>query len=602
MKKIINNKWIILIIVLIIGILLGRLFAPSAPAIQESGTHEYTAKNKKEVWTCSMHPQIRMDKPGKCPICGMDLIPADEVAQEASDPNEVSMTDEAMKLAEVQTAIVEKAKPEKEIRLLGKIKPDERYLNTQSAHIPGRIEKLYVNFTGEKVVKGQKIARLYSPELVTAQKELFEAIKSKQTYPELYQSAKNKLKLWKLTDAQIEAIEKNGEVVDEIDILADYSGTVMKRLVELGDYVKEGAPLFDLADLSKLWVMFEAYETDLPWIHTNDKVEFTVQGKGNKLFSGKVNYIDPFVNAQTRIAQVRVDINNPNLDLLPEMYVNGLIKAALKTKENALIVPKSAVLWTGKRAIVYVKVPNRAMTSFIYREVILGEDMGDFYVVKSGLEEGEEIAVNGVFRIDASAQLNGKKSMMNPEGGKSSTGHNHGGMKMNDKEMKNMNMQGQMLKIDKSKINEDFKKQLGNLVIAYFNLKDKLVNDDKNIKKELNAFIKALDQVDMTLVTEDAHNFWMKQLDLLKKEANTMSSEQNLQGIRNHFLKISMSLKETIEKLGVKMQNNTSVYIDFCPMANENNGGYWLSSFEEIKNPYFGKKMLTCGEIKKIIK
>jgi len=176
--------------------------------------------------------------------------------------------------------------------------------------------------------------------------------------------------------------------------------------------------------------MFEAYEPDLPWLNINDKVTFTVQGLGNKLFKGKITYINPFVDAKTRVAEVRVELDNPSLKLLPEMYANGVVKAELKGIKDAIIIPKSAVLWTGKRAIVYVKVPNREMPTFLYREVLLGEDLGDFYVVESGLKEGEEIAVNGVFRIDASAQLEGKKSMMNQSGGKAATVHNHGGMKM----------------------------------------------------------------------------------------------------------------------------------------------------------------------------
>lgn len=440
MKNILKNKWVAIIIVLIIGIIIGKLISPSATQVVKNEEYQHDDSVKQTIWTCSMHPQIRMDKPGKCPICGMTLIPADDNNQVEADPNEVSMTDEAMKLAEIQTMVVAKSKPEKEIRLLGKLIPDERYLNTQAAHLPGRIEKLYVNFTGEKVVKGQKLAKIYSPELITAQKELFEAIKSKETYPELYRASKNKLKLWKLTENQIDAIEKNGDVIEEIDVLADYSGVVMQRLIERGDHVQEGSPILELADLSKMWVMFEAYETDLPWIHQGDEVEFTIQGKGNEQFNGKISYIDPFVDSKTRVAKVRVEINNPQLKLLPEMYANGIIKADLKDVQNAIIVPKSAVLWTGKRAVVYVKVPNREMTSFIYREIILGEDVGDFYVVKDGLAEGEEIAVNGVFRIDASAQLSSKKSMMNPTGGAGSTGGMEGMDMGGDDDKKEMDM------------------------------------------------------------------------------------------------------------------------------------------------------------------
>ncbi|MBI2280389.1 MAG: efflux RND transporter periplasmic adaptor subunit [Bacteroidetes bacterium] len=605
MKNIFKNKWVLIIIVLIVGIIIGKLISPSVTDGVKESSYQHIEESAHQIWTCSMHPQIRMDKPGKCPICGMDLILADDNNQAASDPNEVSMTEEAMKLAEIQIMVVEKSKPEKEIRLLGKIKPDERLLNTQAVHIPGRIEKLYVNFTGEKIVKGQKIAKIYSPELVTAQKELFEAIKSKTTYPELYQASKNKLKLWKLNDNQIEAIEKKGEVVQEIDVLADYSGIVMKRNIELGDYVKEGTPLFDLADLSKVWVMFEAYETDIPWIHEGDNISFTINGEPRNTYNGTVNYIDPFVDAKTRITNVRVEVNNSQLKLLPEMYANGIVKADLKGVKNEIIIPKSAILWTGKRAIVYVKVPNREMTSFVYREIILGEDVGEFYVVKNGLEEGEEIAVNGVFRIDASAQLSSKKSMMNPsaDGGKTSTGHNHGNMKAGEKtdetEMANMKKK---IVIDQSKIPAKFKSQLGTVVNSYLLLKEKLTNDNANIQTDVKAIQKSLKTVDMSLVMEDAHNEWMKALNSLNKELKLLEKAVNIEEQRNHFLTISKSLSDAVQKLGIQMEADKTLYIEFCPMANENKGGYWLSLEKEIKNPYFGKKMLKCGEVKATIK
>lgn len=605
MKNIFKNKWVLIIIVLIVGIIIGKLISPSSTQEIVTKENQHDEASHKEVWTCSMHPQIRMDKPGKCPICGMDLILADDNNQAASDPNEVSMTEEAMKLAEIQIMVVEKSKPEKEIRLLGKIKPDERLLNTQSAHIPGRIEKLYVNFTGEKVVKGQLLAKIYSPDLVTAQKELFESIKSKTTYPELYQASKNKLKLWKLNDNQIEAIEKKGEVVQEIDVLADYSGIVMKRNVELGNYVKEGTPLFDLADLSKVWIMFEAYETDIPWIHEGDKISFTINGEPRNTYNGRVNYIDPFVDAKTRITNVRVEVNNSQLKLLPEMYANGIVKADLKGVKNEIIIPKSAILWTGKRAIVYVKVPNREMTSFVYREIILGEDVGEFYVVKNGLEEGEEIAVNGVFRIDASAQLSSKKSMMNPsaDGGKTSTGHNHGNMKTGEKmdETEMANMEKEVM-IDKSKIPSKFKTQLGTVVSNYLSLKEKLANDDADIQTDVKAIQKSLKTVDMSLVMEDAHNVWMKDLNSLNKELKLLEKAVNIEEQRNHFLTISKSLSDAVQKLGVHMEANQALYLEHCPMADENKGGYWLSQEKEIKNPYFGKKMLKCGEVKATIK
>jgi Cu(I)/Ag(I) efflux system membrane fusion protein len=418
MKK--YKHYIIAVGILILGIILGNVFSGGhSTGTHKDGKHELVQDPVTKLWTCSMHPQIRMEKPGKCPICGMDLIPLDSSSEssEAIASNEIVMTPEAVQLANIQTTTVERSNAKKDIRLLGKVKPDERRLYSQVSHIPGRIERLYVNFTGEKVSQGQRIVRLYSPDLISAQKELFEAIRSRDVYPQLYTASRNKLKLWKLSDAQIDAIEKLGKVSEQVDIYSDYSGYVMKRNVELGDHVKAGDNLFDIANLNSVWVMFEAYESDIPWIHVGDEVDFTIQAIPGRNFKGKVDYVDPFVSSSTRVAKVRVEVNNAEKKLLPEMYATGVIKSTLKTEKDALIVPKSAVLWTGKRAVVYVKVPHEKTISFVYREIVLGQDMGDFYMVKSGLEAGEVVATNGVFRIDASAQLSGQKSMMNPNEG-----------------------------------------------------------------------------------------------------------------------------------------------------------------------------------------
>ena len=379
-------------------------------------TEKSSKKAVKEMWTCSMHPQIMKDKPGNCPICGMELIPmkTDNGGDEA-DPNEIQMTESAMKLAEVQTFIVKKGAPEKTVRLLGKVKPDERNIAALTARFGGRIEKLYVNYTGQYVNKGQKLASIYSPELNTAQQELLDAAKYKDSNPSFYKATRNKLKLWELTDAQIDAIENSSEPSIYFDILAPISGTVTRRDVAIGDYVKEGSPLFEVIDLSRVWIMLDAYESDLPWIKLGDKVSFTLQSLPGKTYTAKVSYIDPFIDAKTRVAEVRLEINNPKMDFKPEMFVNAILQSKVAENSEQLLIPKTSILWTGKRAVVYVKVPNRETPSFLYREITLGAETGNFYVVAQGLKEGEEIASNGVFKIDASAQLLGKQSMMNPD-------------------------------------------------------------------------------------------------------------------------------------------------------------------------------------------
>ncbi|NQX96980.1 MAG: efflux RND transporter periplasmic adaptor subunit [Flavobacteriales bacterium] len=601
MKNILKNKWITIGIVLILGIVIGNFMGGGNSSNEETATHERD-EVKAEIWTCSMHPQIQQDGPGQCPLCGMDLIPLDNsMDSEEALPDEVPMSDAAMKLAEIQTYVVKLEKPEKEIRLLGKVKPDERLMYSQTAHFPGRIEKLFINFTGEKVYKGQKLASIYSTELITAQKELFEVLKNESTSPALVDAARNKLKQWKFTDKQITTIEKSGEVKTEIDILSNYNGYVMMRMVSEGDHVKMGQKLFKVVDLSRVWLLFEAYENDLPWVKLGDELSIELKSVPGEIFKGKVAFIDPFINPKTRVAYVRVEMNNAKGLLKPDMFANGIITSKLPIKEEVILVPKSAVLWTGKRGVVYVKIPNREHNSFIYREVILGEDAGDFYIIKKGLEEGEEIATNGVFKIDAAAQLAGKKSMMNPTGGKVATGHDHSGGDEKEMEMLGMNMEKEVM-IDKSKISPKFKKQLGAVVSSYLALKDKLTKDDANIQTNVKATQKVLENVDMSLVMGDAHNVWMKALKSMNKDLKLLFKAVNIDEQRTIFLTISNSLSNAIQKLGIKMKDDKPLYLEFCQMANDNNGGYWLSTEKEIKNPYFGAKMLKCGEVKQQIK
>lgn len=421
-----NNKWL-LMVVFAIGCIVGLFINTSSHQIILTSDNQLINTSAHQTWTCSMHPQIKQDKPGQCPICAMDLIPLESNTsdEEGVDPNEIEMSEAAMKLAQIQTLIVKKEYSNKEVYLLGKVKPDERNISELTARFGGRIEKLYTNYTGQNVVKGEKLATIYSPELVIAQKELLESIKYKESNPAFYKASRSKLKLWDLTETQIDGIETKGEPQNYFDVLSPISGTVTMRHVSIGDYIKEGNALFQVINLKKVWLMFEAYESDLPWLSEGDKVEFTVQSLPGKTFTGKVTFIDPFLDAKTRVAKVRVEVDNPKLELKPEMFANGIIKPKISGGQKDLMIPKTAVLWTGKRAVVYVKMPERKHNSFLYREITLGPEAGEFYIVKEGLSEGEEIAVNGVFKIDAAAQLEGKPSMMNPDGGKASTGHNH---------------------------------------------------------------------------------------------------------------------------------------------------------------------------------
>ncbi len=423
-----SNKYVNYSLLLISGFFIGWLIFH--PSNKTELKHDHLTETLQEtIWTCAMHPQIRMQQSGKCPICGMDLIPLSRSGADSLDPDAVRMTPEAAQLANVLTSVVSKQTPVKEIRLYGKIQADERLLQNQVAHIPGRIESLTVNFTGESIVIGQTLGKIYSPELITAQQELLEAFKTKENQPDIYEAAKERLRQWKLTDKQITEIEVSGKIQNTVNIISNTDGIVISRRVNTGDYVSQGTVLFDIADLSKVWIMFDAYESDLQFLHEGEKISFTIQALPGNDYSGKIIFIDPVIDPVTRVAGVRVEANNGSGKLKPGMFVTGIVSSSVEGYKSNLVIPRSSVLWTGKRSVVYVKQPGSGDPIFKMREIELGPLLGDSYIVKEGLMEGEEIVTRGTFSVDAAAQLEGKPSMMNSSGGVVSDGHDHGNMK-----------------------------------------------------------------------------------------------------------------------------------------------------------------------------
>lgn len=591
---------------LVAGMFLGWLFFGGSPGAERAdvageeteAVHEHGV-GEAEVWTCAMHPQIRQDGPGQCPICGMDLIPV-SAGEETVGDDEIQMTKAAMKIADVQTITVEQTVPAKEIYLPGKIKADERRIAAVTARFPGRIEKLYVNFTGEEVKKGERLASVYSPELIQAQKELMEAVRFKETNPSFYNAAINKLKLWNLTEGQINNIQENKEIKYNFDIYSTQGGTVVSKNVNEGDYVSEGQPLFEIANLGKVWVLFDAYENDLAWIEKGDEVEFTVPSMPGRVFTSKVTFIDPVINPQTRVASVRTEVENPKGQLKPGMFAKGVLESTLDKLENALVVPKSAVLWTGKRAVVYVKDTSFEQPVFQYREVVLGPEAGNMYVVGEGLKAGEEVVANGVFKVDAAAQLQGKRSMMNPE---ATAGHmpSMPGMDMPAGQVQKETaayVEGEVADLS-SQIPAAFKKQLNVVVEAYLGLKEGLVEgDEKKAAKFSTALMAALEKLDGTALKGEAKAFWDEKRSFLfrhtrlSKEADTMDKK------RENFIYLSQPLIKVVEAFGA----NQTLYVDYCPMAQDGKGAYWLSEVKEIRNPFMPENMLSCGEVRSTIK
>ncbi len=600
MKNIFSNKFLRYGLFIALGLFFGWIFFHSSPKT-EDGHHHSAEENKSGIWTCAMHPQIRKSEPGKCPICGMELIPLNQSSGISLDPDAIQFTKEAVQLANVQTSAVTSKNPVNEVRLYGKVQADERLVQSQVAYIPGRIEKLLVNFTGETVRKGQTLAVIYSPELITAQQELLETVKTKQSQPEIYEAAKEKLHQWKLTESQIIAIENSGKVKTNMEVASTANGVVTSRRVNNGDYVSQGSVLYEVSDLSRVWVQFDAYESDLQFLNKGNKVDFTVQALPGINYSGNIAFIDPSIDPVTRIAKARVEINNQGGKLKPEMFVSGIVKANLAGDKDKLVIPRSAVLWTGKRSVVYVKMPGKDPV-FKIREIGLGPQLGNSYMVTDGLKEGEEIVTEGAFSVDAAAQLEGKPSMMNPQGGKTNTmpGMDMSDDTKSDKSNMNTNKGDNSIKMPlKTKINMDFTMQLNNIFDQYIILKDAFIKSDvKQVKQAAQKVHQALGKVDMKLLTGDANMKWMDISDNLNKQINTIASSDKIEDQRSAFSGFSDYLYSAIKAFGLMGKTG---YYQFCPMTNNQKGGYWISESKTIRNPYFGEKMLDCGETKEIL-
>ena len=534
----------------------------------ETENQESLATDGETIWVSPMHPHIRQNEPGKCPICGMDLVPLSQLST-STNPYQMEMTPEAMALSNVMTTKVSSGASASRLQLTGKIQPDEKRVKSLTSNFAGRIDKLFVNFTGQEVAKGEKLATIYSPDLVNAQKELLEVAKVKDRQPALYQAAKEKLRLWKITEEQISEIEKRGTVHTEFDVFADASGIVTARNVSLGDFVSRGSVLFELMDLTHVWVMMDAYESDLSWIKKGDKITFQAAAYPGKEFTGKVSFIDPVLNPETRTIGIRAEAVNTGLQLKPEMFVSATIKTTSSSK-TGLMVPKSAILWTGPRSVVYVQVGDKESPSFEMREVTLGARSLDDYMVTSGINEGEEVVSNGVFAIDAAAQLSGKYSMMlRPE--------EKGG-------------------VQSLEVSEEFRNQLTAFVKSYFTIKNALTASDvPSTQSAVSKSKTSLTKVEMGLLDPKAHEVWMGLLKPIQASLDKIQKTSDVEEQRKNFETLSDNLISAVAYFGV--EENT-VYKQYCPMAFKDKGAFWLSGEKEIRNPYFGEAMLTCGEVK----
>jgi len=618
---------VLIVLALVIGFTVGRSADPaesSGPPVGASAEGSGTPT----TYTCSMHPSVRLPDPdAKCPICFMDLIPVAADAGSGLEPGQLALSASAAAASRVETAAVARFFPTAEVRLYGKVTYDETSVARLTAYFPGRIERLFVNYVGVPVNAGDHMAEVYSPELLAAFEELRQSIAAaartgggsdlvRETTLDTLAAAREKLRLFGLTPGQIEAVERGEHETDRLTIYSPISGVVTHLAAREGDYLETGQPIATVADLSRLWLDLEAYESQLSLLRWGQPVSFTVEAHPGETFEGRVSFIEPMVDERTRTAAVRVAVDNTDRRLKPGMFASAIVRPRVaaggavvsdelagrwvspmhptivkdgpgtcdicgmdlvpaeslgvvadpESVEASLVVPKSAVLFTGTRSVVYVEVDGAEKPTYEGREVTLGPRAGGFYVVRDGLGEGERVVVNGAFRVDSAMQIAAKPSMMSARGGGADA---------------------------RERAPDAFVFSLKPVYAAYLDAQEALADDDLERYRVAEADLRsAIGFVDAEMLVGEPLAAWRRAAAGLRHETPATSIEL----ARERFEDMSVAVISLLERFG---RHGSQIWrLAHCPMAFDNAGADWVQRGDVINNPYFGASMLRCGEFR----
>ena len=590
-----------------------------------------------QLYTCPMHPTIRLEDPkARCPICGMELVPLQPGTDSAM---EISFSPETVARMNFQTFPVSRRELTKPIDLQGKLTYDETRLAKITAWVPGRVNRLYVDYTGMAIRKNEHMLELYSPELISAQEELLQALQAqKNLSPSASallrssveanaQAAREKLTLLGLSKDQIRGIVKGNAPTMTMTIRAPMAGIVTGINARKGEYVKTGTLLFTLADLRHLWLMLDAYESDLPWIRYGQSVTFSTQARPGREFKGRIAFIAPALDPENHTLAIRVNVDNPDGALQPGMLVRAAILSQLDRSGKAtdkalagkwicpmhpgeirddpgacpicgmamvpaekmglaspsatstlpLVIPASAVLQTGKRAVVYVRNMKAPLPTYALRKVTLGPRAGAWYVVDKGLVAGEQVVVRGAFKIDSERQLRGLPSMMSLSDPSpvaatlppSPTVH--------------------------SPMPHAFSNILKDVLASYLDLQKALASDDDPAAHAATVqFSKAIHDLPVSALNATQQAVWKETASDLTPLAKQALTADGLAAKREAFHALSKAMLGVVRVYGV--HDGATLYLMHCPMAFGNAGASWLQMGNTLTNPYFGAAMLRCGE------
>jgi len=560
--------------------------------------HGDVATETSQSWTCSMHPQIILPSNDQnCPICFMDLIPLDSGSQDGLSPGDLALSDAGIALANIQTSAVERRFVSHQIPLVGKVTYDETTVHHITARYPGRLEKLYVSASGEKVNRGSKLAEIYSPDLYGAQVELFSAMRSSAAGTpggkNMVRAARQRLFLLGFDEEQINELAKNEKQQTSLTISAPAAGVVVEQTAVEGMYVKTGTLLYSIAGLDRLWVTLEAFESDLPWLRKGQEVSFSLRSQPGQMHSAVIDFIEPVLTEGTKSIKVRLPIDNTHGLLMPGMLVSANIKVVLdefglpvdlaSVAQPPLVVPATAVLQAGPESMVYVSKPGEDGV-FSGRRVKLGPRAGDYYLILAGLEEGEEVVVRGSFKIDSALQILARPSMMAMLPNQN---QNH--------DPDHISAPVNLTTIPLSGTRE-FKGRLAELLDRYIELQTFLAADDGTSSRRAAldlSIVLALLQESSNSLTVSENIVWSKYQDSMSSAAFTIATAGAIKDQRISFQPLSDNLWELLTAFG--NPKSKVVRRINCPMAMDDSGANWLQFEKIVANPYYGSTMLRCG-------
>jgi multidrug efflux pump subunit AcrA (membrane-fusion protein) len=584
------------------GLVLLWLFSPvnekkSSPGIPgaETGAPAQTGKQGKKIkyWVAPMDPTYIRDKPGKSPM-GMDLVPVYE-DEESTAEGEVRIDPVTIQNIGVKTTTVTKGPLIADIRTVGHVTYNEERVDHIHTKVSGWVEQLFVNTTGQDVHKGEKLLTIYSPELVATEEEYLQALEyAKRTEGSkfndisgsgrsLVDAARRRLRLMDISPGQIDTLEKRGQVQKTMALYSFTNGIVIDKKVLEGMKVTPGMELYTLADLSNVWILGSIYEYELPFVKIGQEAEVTLPYEPGVVYKGRVSFIYPYLSAATRTAQVRIDFNNPQLKLKPDMYVDVSIKS--RAAKNVLQVPSDAVLRTGTRSVVIIALGNG---KFLPKEVELGPEGQGMVEIKSGLTEGETVVSSGQFLIDSESNLKQAAARMvetqpKADATKKSPPQAGAGAEKEKKEETPPAVSVQL--------NSGQKHIMSDIIDTYLQIHQALIADAiKGVTSNAKTFSDLVNKLRLT----DPQGKLVELTEPMTKSVKGLSSG-DLNKAKDAFAPISRVLVAYVKGTGREAAHAADIEIFYCPMKKEP----WLQKGAAVKNPYLGKDMILCGtEIK----